>query len=109
MLSELDGLVKALDRLWGRVRGEATLYVPYRLERNPHAFGLLEASTEFGTLSAGPYTCSGNSFAGSPEEAARHLRDLLLKEVGKHGVPFNAQPFPPGNGLAITLTVTSPR
>ncbi|MFF2146405.1 hypothetical protein [Kitasatospora sp. NPDC058190] len=111
LLPEIEQLVDAIEGIWGRFRGEATLYIPYRIERGP--FDKIQASADFRTLTAGGYTCTGlagqNLNPNTPEVAERNLRDLLFKDITKHGVPLNVQPFPPADGLALTLTVKSPR
>src|SRR5260370_37254917 len=90
ILAGMPEVVGQMDGIWGRFRGEATLYIPYWVDKDGR--GAFQASAKFSYfgLGGGGFTVSGlawqNADPNTPEIVEKHLREALSRKIGRHGV-----------------------
>src|SRR5260370_4460777 len=88
ILAGMPELVGQMDGIWGRFRGEATLYIPYWVDKDGR--GAFQASAKFSYFGLGGrgFTVSGlawqNAAPHTPALVEQHRPGALCRKICRH-------------------------
>lgn len=103
ILNDASRLVGQIESIWGQHRAtKATFYVSYWLEKD--SWGRIQASAKSNVSTVTGYA-GRNVQPNTPEVAKKNLIEAYSSDIARIGLPWQAQPFKPAEGLAIGLVV----
>lgn len=103
ILNDVARLAGQIESILGQhVATKATFYISYSLEKD--SWGRFQASAKFNVSTITGFA-SRNVEPNTPEVALKHLVEAYSRDIARVGLPWQAQPFRPAEGLAIGLVV----